>query len=73
MLNKPTAMGLALLEANRLQNDETWVEIDHTVPGIVHMSWGTIHHNGDKERAIASRTFREEEHLVSVGPVRAHA
>ena len=72
MLMKPTALSLALEEADRLQSNGTWVEIDTRVPGIVHMSWGTIHSNGQWERAIASRRYVQEEHMVSVGPVMVH-
>lgn len=77
MLRRPTAQSLALLEAERLQSDRQWVEVDLTVRGIARLSWGTIHTNGMWERAIASRTYEEREFKgetkVEVGPVMAHA
>ncbi len=76
MLNKPTALSLALEEADRLQSDKTWVEVDltaHKDLGIIRLSWGAIHNNGQWERAIASRRYEQKMHAVEVGPVQAHA
>lgn len=70
-----TALEMALLEANRIADDKTWAEIDHTVPGIARLSWGTIHSiNGVEhwERAIASRRYEQRTSKIEIGPVVSH-
>ena len=75
MLMKPTALTLAIEEANRLQSNRQWVEVDltaHKETGIIWLSWGAIHSNGQWEIAIASRRYEQKMHAVEVGPVQAH-
>jgi len=76
MLKRPTALSLALLEAERIQSDKVWVKIDATVENIVRLEWGmiyTINEIEQRERAIASRRYEQREHAVEVGPVMAHS
>lgn len=72
MLSRPTAISLATMEAERLKTADTWVAIDATCPGIVRLEWGTIHTNGQEERAICSRRYEQRGVFVEIGPVEVH-
>lgn len=72
MLSRPTAISLAAMEAERLKNERTWVSVDTSVPGIVYLEWGTIHTNGQEERAICSRRYEQRGVFVEIGPVEVH-
>lgn len=74
MLMRPSAMTLALIESERLLDRGQWVRVETRDDGkVVFLEWGTIHTNGERERAIADRTYTQLEHRVEVGPVMAHA
>lgn len=76
MLSRPKAIDLAVLEAERLKNSGTWVCIDQSVKNIVRLEWGTIHTNGQEERAICSRRYEDRmfngQSFVDVGPIEVH-